>query len=320
MPIKVDMSLKISAATLTYGDRLEFLYPSVDCLLTQTFDHVYIYCNGVSALVLEKIQTRYQQDSVTVLHSQTNLGSAGGYYELLRYIIKENNSDHVLLLDDDNLVPQDCFEKISMLHIEADELYYFHRPDRALPKKAKELKRPEYVLGTENSFLGRDAFIKFQKQQTEYEGDLLAAPYGGLLLSRAALDSGVMPKKEIYLYADDYEYTNRLVTEFNFKIIFSEVFLITDLEKSFHLKKGLRILTNRYSNASELQLYYSVRNSVWLGLKRSNSKFIYSLNGCIYSSIFFIQFLFSFNFKKIRVFSKAIYDGVAMYRNDSRSI
>lgn len=308
------MALTVSVATLTYGERKEFLYQTVDELLNQNFDQIYVYCNGISLPYYHEIKKIYQQSNVNILYSESNLGSAGGYFELLKYIIENDHADHVLLLDDDNLVPSNCAEIISSLTISDDELYYFHRPDRVLPKIAKELNEPEYVLGSANSFLGRDFFTLLNNSTTRYQGDIVAAPYGGLLLNRKALDTGVLPKKELYLYADDYEYTYRLVTEFNFKITFSEAFIIEDLEKSFHLHKGIRLLNNRYSNASELQLYYSVRNNTWLGLKRKKSKVIFMSNLLICTVLFSTQFLLSFKFKNIKLFFKAIRDGFILHK------
>jgi len=312
------MSKKISAATLTYGERLNFLFQSVDRLLEQEFSYIYIYCNGVSLNNYQQVKDRYPIDKVVVLFSDVNLGSAGGYYELLRHVIENDDSEHLLLLDDDNRVPHDCVDKINNLEINDDELYYFHRPDRMLPKIAKDLKQPEYVLGSNNSFLGRDIFSKLFKSTKNYSGDIIAAPYGGLLLNIHALNTGALPKKELYLYADDYEYTYRLVTEFDFKILFSELILIEDLEKSFHLKKGNRFLSNRYSNANKNQLYYSVRNNTWLGLNRCESRLLFLSNLAIYSTLFILQFLLTLKFKKISTFLSAIKDGFSFYFRDKK--
>jgi len=311
--------LKFSAATLTYGNRLEFLYPVLNRLVEQDFDNIYVYCNGVTPAIYEQLQNKYQQDNIVFLYSSTNLGSAGGYYGLLQHIMAVDTSEYLLLLDDDNLVPETCFDLLQTLEIKDDELYYFHRPDRALPKKAKEMGQPELVIGTDNAFLGRDFFTCDSNSSSNYCGDLLAAPYGGLLLSKKALDTAELPKKELYLYADDYEYTNRLVTVYGFIIKFSELFLIEDLEKSYHLKKGSTLLSNRYSNANKLQLYYSVRNNTWLGLRRSKSKVKFLLNMSVCSAIFLVQFLLTLKLTNIRVYIKAVFDGFIFYKKDSDS-
>lgn len=307
------MLSKVSVATLTYGDRKAFLYQVIDRLLIQSFDEVFIYCNGISVSNLAEVKKKYREKRIVILHSNENLGSAGGFHELLSYITKNSKSEYILLLDDDNLVPNDCFETISQLDIEKNQLYSFHRSDRMLAKRVKELEKPEKIIGSANSFLGRDFFSLFKKSEIVYQGDLAAAPYGGLLLSRGSLETGVLPKKELYLYADDYEYTYRLVTQYNFNIVFSEAVLIEDLEKSFHLKKGIRLLSNRYSNASENQLYYSVRNNTWLGLNRCKSKLLFLTNIVLFSPIFIGQFLLTLKLKRAKTFITAIKDGFAFY-------
>lgn len=307
------MTSKVSVATLTYGDRKTFLFKVVDRLLVQDFEYIYIYCNGISLSNLNEIKERYMEENIIILYSKDNLGSAGGYHELLHYITKNDDSDYLLLLDDDNLVPENCYETITNLTISKNQLYSFHRSDRMLAKLVKELEKPERIIGSANSFLGRDFFSLLKSSETIYQGDLAAAPYGGLLLSRKSLDTGVLPRKELYLYADDYEYTYRLISEFNFEVIFSEALIIEDLEKSYHLKKGGRLLNNRYSHASNMQLYYSVRNNTWLGLKRNKSMSIFISNLLICTLIFSTQFLLSFKFNNIKLFFKAIRDGFILH-------
>ncbi|WP_448563850.1 glycosyltransferase [Thalassotalea ganghwensis] len=308
------MTSKVSVATLTYGDRKAFLYKVIDRLLCQNFDDIYVFCNGISPESLREINAKYYQKNVTIIYSKTNLGSAGGYHELLRYVIANSQSDYLLLLDDDNLVPENCLDTISKLQIKDNQLYSFHRSDRELAKRVKELEKPEKIIGSANSFLGRDFFSFIKNSEAEYKGDLAAAPYGGLLLNRKSLDTGVLPRKELYLYADDYEYTYRLISEFNFEVVFSEALVIEDLEKSYHLKKGGRLLNNRYSHASQMQLYYSVRNNTWLGLKRKKSTLIFLSNLCICTAVFTTQFLVTFKFNNIGLFIKAIKDGYILHK------
>lgn len=312
------MNLNISVATVTYGDRLKYLFPVVEQLLKQDFNHIYVYCNGVSESILSKIKNKFNSSKITVLYSEENKGSAGGYNELISYLSKLSDIDRLLLLDDDNLVPIDCFKKIVSLSMAEHELYYFHRPDRNLPKQAKELKDPQLILGEKNSFLGRSIFKKENSNEAQYSGDLLAAPYGGLLLNRKALVTGILPKKELYLYADDYEYTYRLVTQHDFIIKFSEVFCIEDLEKSYHLRKGTKLFSNRYSNATPLQLYYSLRNNTWFGLTRSSSKFKYMFNLLFYSFIFLTQFTLTLKINNVQIYIKAVLDGIDFYKNEKR--
>ena len=87
---------------------------------------------------------------------------------------------------------------------------------------------------------------------------------------------------------------------------------IEDLEKSFHLKKGNILFSNRYSNASESQIYYSVRNNTWLGLNRCESKLLFRSNLLIYSTLFIVQSLLTFKFKRIKTLINAIKDGFSL--------
>ena len=138
----------------------------------------------------------------------------------------------------------------------------------------------------------------------------MAAPYGGLFLPRTAVEKEIFPDQDFYLYADDYDFTFRLCSEGNFNIVFVRYPEIIDLERSFHLKNGgSGFLKNRYSTAYEQQLFFSVRNQIYLSLREASSATKFSVNMFLFTPIFLIQFLITLQYKKAYVFIKAIING-----------
>ncbi|GGZ00465.1 glycosyltransferase [Shewanella fodinae] len=306
-----------SVSFLTYGNRLNYLFISLENVLVQDFENIYIFANGLEIEVLNSLHKWCEGKRIKILESERNLGSAGGYKRLIKYIADNDSSDLVLLLDDDNALEPDFVDKARGLTFSDNVLYYFHRPDRVLPYKSYYESKPSLLLGAVNNFLGRSVFGGTY-EDLSYDGDLLAAPYGGLLLSRSSLESNILPNDSFYLYADDYDYTFRLVMQKNFKILYTEVSLIHDLERSFHLveknSKKYSLFQNRYFKANKLQLYYSVRNQVFFSLKNSNSKFLFFVNMIVFYPIFILQFLFYLDFKRIFLFNSAIYSGFKMFK------
>lgn len=298
---------------------MSYLLVALEKVLVQDFEKIYIFANGLDAEVLSSLYKWCEGKRVIILESDSNLGSAGGYKRLIKYIADNDSSDFVLLLDDDNALEPDFVDKARGLTYSDNVLYYFHRPDRVLPYKSYYESKPSLLLGPINNFLGRSVFLGTY-EDLSYDGDLLAAPYGGLLLSRSSLECNLLPNESFYLYADDYDYTFRLVMQKKFKILYTEVSLIHDLERSFHLVgKRSRIYSffqNRYLKANKLQLYHSVRNQIFFSLQNGNSTTFFIVNMILFYPIFFLQFIFNFDFKRLSWFNSAIYSGFKMFKSE----
>jgi|TARA_B110000908_G_scaffold171900_1_gene236443 GT2 family glycosyltransferase len=302
---------RFAAATVTYGDRSIYLYQNVDKLLNEGFCNIYVLFNGVNAKLVMDAKKRYEDKKVVFIVSKKNTGSAGGYYRLLKYILKYDDCDRVLLLDDDNLVPDKFLEKATKICKLSKDIYYFNRPDRALPFKAYLEKKPKKIFGDDSNFLGRTIFKIRNIDEKNYTGDLLAAPYGGLLLPRSALEVNVFPDTDFFLYADDYDYTFRLCTDAKFNITLVNEPEIKDLEKSYHLKGRSRsLLRNRYHYASGQQLFFSVRNQIFLSLRESSFLPLFFANVILFSMIYLLQFFLNFQLKKAFIFLKAVFKGL----------
>jgi hypothetical protein len=179
-----------------------------------------------------------------------------------------------------------------------------------LPLQTFLARQPWKILGSDGNFLGRNVFSDSPFGLSASEGDLLAAPYGGLFLPRAAVEKRIFPDQNFYLYADDYDYTFRLCSEGGFNISFVRHPEIIDLEKSFHLlNRGFSLLRNRYSGASEQQLYFSVRNQVYFSLRESSRAVKFFVNMAVISPMFLMQFLMTFEYQKAYIFLKAMIAG-----------
>ncbi|MBC8796426.1 glycosyltransferase family 2 protein [Shewanella algae] len=299
----------ISAAILTYSDRREYLIPAISSLLERNFSKIYVFCNGLSKDVFDSLNYRFEGQPVDFIISEKNLGSAGGYYQLLKYIAENDDSDYVLLLDDDNSFESDG--KFSYLD-GSDTLFYVNRPSRKAVVATMASGNAAKILGPKSGFLGRSIFPSLYEDVCG-DTDLLAAPYGGLILPRKVFDLGIFPDVSYFLYADDYAYSYSLVVKHGFKIKFVDSDRVVDLESSFHLDKKRRLLQNRYMGANDIQLYYSVRNQIHFILSTCSNKPLFYINVILFYPVFSAQFILNGAFSKFKLFSSAVKDGFSMY-------
>ena len=304
-----------SVAILTYGDRYKFLSKVLDNLLCQDFLSIYVFCNGLSVDVKTLLIESYVDDRICFLFSDINLGSAGGYYHLLKHVYRHDKSDYLLILDDDNIVQTNFLAQLGELRLDDNELLFFNRPDRSAPLRAFQTKNPRLLLGPERGFLGHSIVGYWLNSYAYVEGHLLAAPYGGLMISSSVFKSGVLPDEKLFLYGDDYDYTYRLTSRSGFKIRFMESPLVNDLEKSFHLKSNDKFIlfSNRYASSNDDQLFYSVRNQVYLSFRDNGGSLIGVLNLFIFAPIYVFQFLMLGQLKRAKLFSGAVVRGLKMF-------
>lgn len=307
------MKNNLSVAILTYGERKHLLYPVINAVLQQNVKNIYVYCNGISIALLNEYREKYKATNIDIIDSRVNLGSAGGYNELIKYVTKHNAHNFLLLLDDDNLVPSDLVKQLENKTISDNDILFINRKDRGILIQAKETNQPCLELGTINSFLGRDIFKSVCSSYEKIEGDLIAAPYSGLILPPSVLSKNLLPNKAYFLYADDHEYTYRLVTKHQYKITLVNSLTIKDLESSFHLvPKRFSFLSNRYLNAERLRLYHSVRNQFYFGRKRSQNKILFYLNVIFISSFILLGFIVKGDLKRVKYFLSSLIDGFKM--------
>ncbi len=299
--------------TVTYGDRERYLIKVIDELVRQKVQNLVIVFNGCSEEIVTKITSKYA-DSIKIhsIINTENEGSAGGFHQGLEYIRNNKNNiseEKVLILDDDNLIPEGLFDNVQQESIEEKDILWVVREDRGKLLNARFSGNPCINISTKNSFLGIDVFKKVFPQYEKTQGEIICVPYSGMIFNKNILDNH-LPNVNYYLYGDDYEFSYKLSMEEGCHIRIYDSLSIKDLETSFHLLNKRKKITNRYSNASITQLYYSVRNQVIFSKLRVQNKFIYFVNFIIIFCAFNISFLLSLDFKKIFYFNLAIYDGL----------
>ncbi len=303
----------IIALIVTYGERTNFLFQVIKRLEEENVEQLVIVVNGCSKATKKEIYSYLNgiKLKVHIIEHEENLGSAGGFSSGISFVKELRDYTRVLILDDDNLIPNGLINALKFYQLSEDEILYISRKDRANLLKSVSDSNPFINISSRNSCLGRDIFKKLITSYEVTNSTLVCAPYSGLYISKKIINICDLPSKDYYLYGDDYEFTYKLVTRYGATIkVYSEK-EIEDLETSFHLMKGSRkFLDNRYTMASIDRVYYSVRNQLFFEKLRVDNKFIYGLNLSLSIIAFCFMFLVRMDVKRLKVFLIAIYHGL----------
>jgi len=291
--------MKVGVVMLTYDDRAKYFVKVLARL--ETFAEVYrivVVCNAISPDSLDRLKSLNERSGKMRIHDMGyNSGSAKGFKEGL-LCLKEEPIDFIWLLDDDNLPEKDSLNCLIKFWAKSNprerELCCLlsYRPDRKLYKDAVLKQDPYLMLGPENSFLGFSLMETLKKRFSKHEaplnpsirkfGQVAVAPYGGMYFQKSLLDRIGLPDENKFLYADDHEFSYR-ITKSGGKILLILNSRIEDLEKSFHLKKGNKLLNTRYfKTESKTAIYYSVRNNVIFEQNFVTSSMVYFINKHLY--------------------------------------
>ena len=234
----------------------------------------------------------------------------------------------IWLLDDDNLPSETALDilvkKWHALNPGSNQKLFSllsYRTDRETYKKAVIYQKPELMLGPKNSFLGFHFSYKLlnKKRITKQDlrkpdakwGPVSVAPYGGMFFSRTLLDEIGLPDEKLFLYADDMDFSYRIIKKGGHIFLILES-VINDLETSFHIKQnniiGKSRLNTRYFNTDNKDaIYYSVRNNIIFEQNFVKNRVIYNVNKYLYLGLLIVLFTLRINqFWKFPLILKAI--------------
>ncbi|WP_174426447.1 glycosyltransferase family 2 protein [Cupriavidus basilensis] len=253
-------------------------------------------------------------ENVSVELLAENRGSAGGYKTVIRNFLERTSCERLLLLDDDNELILDDVSVLSQSEVQAASAIF--RPHRRIMRQIVAGYNPDILYPPQGSFLGFDVLYLVRKffhlrffQPNLPRSGLKEAPYSGLIIRRSVIDAVGYPSEKFFLYADDTDYTRRIVKRFGLIKIVSDA-SINELEQSWNSGLGSNSLLSRLrASDKSFRIYYSIRNRVNLDMNEAGKAgfpyFRYRINKAIYLSIFRV-------FLRAGLFSyilKAVFDG-----------
>ena len=295
----------ICVMTLTYGDRSDLLARMVCAVAGQGVRHVMVLANGVKPVAKDRLEALAKEVrarhgiTLEIVKSPQNLGSAAGYGRMIEEAKARAKYAGIWLLDDDNLPRAgalDCLLRQSAAQGSSAAFCAVRTDRRYLTDAAAGLPvRPVLAgeaFGTDLRHLAARIIRRLSKSRPKRPQAPPAVvpcarvPYGGLFVPSALMAVVAPPRADFVIYADDYEYTERLARAGGLYLVGAA--LVDDMEASWNASGRSGVLDEedarrqvigrvdrRRSQASRLatmppdfRLYYAIRNALWLDRQR----------------------------------------------------
>jgi len=256
----------VNAVIVTYN-RKKLLNRCLSALLDQsvTVHRIYVIDNassdGTKACLVEKgyasedphdNPVHIDKTAVHYIRLDENIGGAGGFHEGIKHAYHDD-TDYVWIMDDDGYPSGNCLEK---------QLEYANRYDYIIPVSldTETTDKLTWYIRKKNGQRTRSYAVLSNSFKTGYMSS--AVPFNGLLMSRTLIDRVGLPKKEMFIWGDDYDHQYRCINA-GFKTItaLDAVFYHPE-DKASHFRILFRLIPINYTE-STLRFTCLIRNSTY---------------------------------------------------------
>lgn len=321
----------VTVLIVTYGERWIFLENVIKHLLKLSHSlKIVIVDNGATYDIGKSINILNRTNCIQIIGLKENMGSAYGFKAGLENILESKETEFIWFLDDDNVPQENCL---------AELLAYWHSINNPNKNEMQSLiplrinrkylvnvangEPIEFNFPSNNAFLGFNLvrfplylinrfYIQAFKQKTTLARNVQIpfAPYGGLFMHKSLAERIGYPDVRFFLYADDFEYTNR-ITRYGGNILLLPQCKIMDIESVWHENARSKFFTSRYLGQNKIRSYFAIRNNVYFSIKfLCNSKSLFILNMLIYMISIFLLAIIRFKFNQYLIIIKAVKDGM----------
>jgi GT2 family glycosyltransferase len=289
----------VSVVTVTYGDRWPLLRRVLEFIeASSKVDRAVVVDNGAHAPIAPLVE-RAGFQKVIVVRMPRNLGSAAGFKRGLE-TVRGYDPEWIWLLDDDNLPEPSTLDTIlrSATQLDRRDLgrcaFLAFRPQQQADIAAgMDVHR---CIPAHSSFCGfhvADIPYKLWRRIRRVRPTVPRAvparisvpyaPYGGLFFHLHLLQTIGTPKEELILYADDTEFSYRIVRAGGCIWLLTGA-PITELESPWITKRGARSSFEAcLKGAAGFRLFYRARNRAYFDRRCwSHNRFMYLVNRAAY--------------------------------------
>ncbi|MDD9897465.1 MAG: glycosyltransferase [Candidatus Melainabacteria bacterium] len=207
--------MKKIAATITTYNRLEKLKKSLEHVLAQDIDYVVIV-NNASTDETKDWLASLSDERLHILNLDENTGGAGGFYHGCKYATEKLDADWVLIFDDDAYPRDDLISKFKALEVSEDtgavsckvvtpdgKVADFNRPGLNPFKSLGRLIK--YFFVRDSHYLSYDQLEKSNDISVDYSSFV-----GCFVKTKIIKEELGLPRKELFIYCDDWLYTLEL--------------------------------------------------------------------------------------------------------------
>lgn len=325
-------SREVIVGILGYGERPPSAGALAKIACLPSVSKLSIFWNSPSVQVGDSLNALATQASNISIHlNPENLGSAGGYEKLITNFRDHETAAFLFLLDDDLLPEANCIT--TLLNVadshsgELDNMLLLaFRP--GLPELANLVEksipvrrpRPGCCIGFHFMNILKPASepIEFNSRTGHFQ--IGSAPWGGLLIPRSALGKLGVPRRDFFLYAEDYELTSRFVWNGG-KILLIPNALIRDTDTAWNAVGGdISGIRRRMLLLPDAKVFHEARNRNFMARKYYAGSFpVYLVNKAIFLFTAYFIGLTHRRLSRARLIHRAINDGERMAELDATS-
>jgi GT2 family glycosyltransferase len=212
--------MKTSAIIVTYNKK-EMLKKSLNALLNLNNDiYKVVVINNNSSDDTDKYLENINDDRILYKNLDKNLGGAGGFSKGLEVAYTETEADYFWIMDDDAIAQRDALDKLLLAAKDVNDNFGF-LSSSVCYENGEGTNYPDVAHGDWNLLLHRNHLIK-----------LTTASFVSLLFSRKVLTEVGLPISEMFIWGDDFEYTNRINNAIKYPNYFVQDSHITHLSKN----------------------------------------------------------------------------------------
>lgn len=319
--------MNITAVIVTYGNRFHLLKKVIESTIEKGILKIIVVDNySDSSSRNQLIEYEKQLDGkLKVLYLDNNYGSAGGFKKGLEAAYLDDNSEYILVLDDDNCIINDSIEKIKHLIIYLKDLdkNYILSFCREMREDNIKIIREGWIKGYKpNNFCGLNFFSAirnkiFHKKKKNLINLFPLQPIevtamGGSFFHKSILEKNGYPNEDFYLYADDHDFSYRFTKSGGHIFLCSELKL-KDLDSTNISDKGIEI--DYFDDSfSEFKMYYQIRNHTYFSRNFIRNKLFFYGNLVIYLLLYSKKIFttpYPLFIKRYSLLLKAIKDGLS---------
>ena len=328
-PRLTDISLSRVAVTVTYGQRWHLLRRALASAKSEGFDRALVVDNGAKADIAQLAADEFG-DFVDVVTVGRNTGSAGGFKMGIQRALALD-AEYLLLLDDDNELQPGALAALVAAHreqstvVQADRLAVLaYRSDRqadvaaGVPASGMQESKTAFfgfkLLDVPFKIFRRTRFGRrwLARRTVLTQVALAIAPYSGLYFHRSVPETHGLPDDQFLLYADDTDFSCRLVRSGGRIVLVTDAKLV-DLEVSWNVKA-------RFSNTldalllgdGDFRAFYSTRNNAYFERQSPGGQgFVRAINRAIYLTGLRARAAMTGRRERFELLMRAVRDGEA---------
>ena len=248
--------MTVCAAVVTHNRR-DLLERCLDALAGQA-DELVVVDNASTDGTAELLAER----GVRTVTLAENAGSTGGFAAAVEAALR-TDADWIWLMDDDAEPAPDCLERLLASPAAADP---------ATAALAPAVVRPDGEIepGHRGHLAGRPRALPVAAYSAADPPELGYFTWVGVLLRRRAVEAAGLPKAELFIWADDYEYSYRVGAEGSIRLVPDARIVHHDVGQA-HTSRRSRLvnrLTGWSYGPTPLEAFWrnlcGVRNYVWI--------------------------------------------------------